>query len=166
MNKEEQIMKDFRDLFNKIMWLDSFKMKISLKNYNPSEIHCIEYIGQNADSNVTKLAEYFYMTRSAISKLTKKLIEKGLIESYQKPDNKKEIYFRLTEQGKAINKVHEKLHEESQERDKAVFEKVSEEQFDIMLSFAEKYNRHLDAEIEKLGVDITSGFMVGIWMQK
>ena len=35
------------------------------------------------------------MTRGAISKITKKLIKKGIIESYQKPDNKKEIYFRL-----------------------------------------------------------------------
>lgn len=56
------------------------------------------------------------MTRGAISKLTKKLIKKGLIVSYQKPDNKKEIYFRLTEQGKVINKVHEKLQKEHQER--------------------------------------------------
>lgn len=93
------------------------------------------------------------MTRGAISKLTKKLIQKGLIESYQKSDNKKEIYFRLTEQGKVIYKIHEDLHKEFQERDKAVFEKVTEEQFDSMLSFVEKYSRHLDAEIKKQGID-------------
>lgn len=158
MNKEEQVMVGFWDLFNKRIWLDGFKMKVSLKGYNPSEVHCIESIGRNEDSNVTKLAESFYMTRSAISKLTKRLIEKGLIESYQKPDNRKEIYFRLTEQGKTIYKIHEELHKESQERDKAVFEQVTEEQYDSMLNFAEKYNRHLDAEIKKLGVDVTSGW--------
>jgi len=95
MNKEEQVLAEFWDLFNKKIWLDAYKMKESLKDYKPSEIHCIEYIGKSEDSNVTKLAETFYMTRSAISKITKKLIEKGLIDSYQKPDNKKEIYFRL-----------------------------------------------------------------------
>ncbi|MCI1946530.1 MAG: MarR family transcriptional regulator [Clostridium luticellarii] len=158
MNKEEQVLRGFWDIFNKKNWLDGFKMKVSLKGYKPSEVHCMEYIEKNADSNVTKLAEAFYITRSAISKLTKKLVEKGLIESYRKPDNKKEIYFRLTEQGKAVNKVHEKLHKEFQERDKAVFEQVTEEQYDSMLSFVEKYNRHLDAEIKKLGVDITSGY--------
>lgn len=93
------------------------------------------------------------MTRGAISKLTKKLIQKGLIESYQKSDNKKEIYFRLTEQGKVIYNVHEDLHKEFQERDKAVFEQVTEEQFESMLSFVEKYSRHLDAEIKKQGID-------------
>jgi DNA-binding MarR family transcriptional regulator len=156
MNKEEQVIMGFRDLLNKMVSLNKFKMEDSLKGYKSSEVHCIEYIKRNVDSNVTKLAESFYVTRGAISKLTKKLIKKGLIESYQKPDNKKEIYFRLTEQGKVINKVHEELHKEFQERDKAVFEQVTEEQFDIMLSFVEKYSKHLEAEIKKQGVDITN----------
>ena len=156
MNKDEQVIMGLRDLFNKMAWLNKSKMEDSLKGYKSSEVHYIEYIGKNADSNVTKLAESFYMTRGAISKMTKKLIRKGVIESYQKPDNKKEIYFRLTEQGQVIYKVHEELHKEIQERDKAVFEQVTEEQFDNMLSFVEKYSRHLDAEIKKQGVDITN----------
>ena len=157
MNKEEQVIMGFRDLLNKIISLNKPKMKDSLKGYKSSEVHCIGYIERNVDPNVTKLAESFYMTRGAISKLTKKLIEKGIIESYQKPDNKKEIYFRLTDQGKVINKVHEQLHKEFQQRDKAVFEQVTEEQLDIMLSFVETYSRHLDVEIKKQGVDITNG---------
>ncbi|MCC0661300.1 MULTISPECIES: MarR family transcriptional regulator [unclassified Clostridioides] len=152
MNKEEQVIMGFRDLLNKMVWLNKFKMEESLKGYKSSEVHCIEYIERNVDCNVTKLAEHFYMTRGAISKLTKKLIKKGIIESYQKSDNKKEIYFRLTEQGKAVYKIHEGLHNEFQERDKAVFEQVTDEQFDIMISFAENYNRHLDAEIKKQGI--------------
>ncbi|WP_024620054.1 MarR family transcriptional regulator [Metaclostridioides mangenotii] len=158
MNKEEQVMMGFWNAFNKIIWLNSIKLKVSLNGYNPSEIHCIEYIGRNIDYNVIKLADSLYMTRSAISKLTKKLMKKGLIESYQKPDNRKEIYFRLTEKGVAINKIHEELHKEYQERDKPVFEQVTKEQFEVMISFAEKYNRHLDTEIEKLGVDLKSGY--------
>lgn len=96
------------------------------------------------------------MTRGAISKLTKKLIEKGLIESYQKSDNKKEIYFRLTEQGKVIYKIHEDLHKEFQERDKDMFEQITEEEMNSILSFVERYSRHLDAEIKKLGIDFKS----------
>ncbi|MGG3694361.1 MarR family transcriptional regulator [Heyndrickxia ginsengihumi] len=156
MNKEEQLIMNFRDLFNKMAWLNKPKMERCLKGYKPSEVHCIEFIEKNRNTNVTKLAESLYMTRGAISKMTKKLIEKGLIESYQKPENKKEIYFRLTEKGKEIYKIHEELHKEFLERDKAVFEQVSEEQFDIMISFAERYNRHLDAEIRKHGVNMKS----------
>lgn len=156
MNKEEKIIVGFRDLYNKIVWLNKDKMEDSLKGYNSSEVHCIEYIEKNVDSNVTKLAESFYMTRGAISRITKKLIKKGLIQSYQKSDNKKEIYFRLTEQGKVIYKIHEDLHKEFEERDKVVFDQVTEEEFDSILSFVEKYSRHLDTEIKKQGVHIKS----------
>lgn len=156
MNKEEQVMMNLRELFNKMAWLNKVKMEDSLRGYKSSEVHYIECIGRNVDSNVTKLAETLYMTRGAISKMTKKLIEKGVIESYQKPENKKEIYFRLTEQGERIYKIHEKLHKEFQERDKSVFEQVTQEQFDSMLRFVEKYSRHLDVEIKKLGLDIKS----------
>jgi DNA-binding MarR family transcriptional regulator len=153
VNKEEQVMTSFRELFNKMSWLNRLKMKESLKGYQPSEVHCIEYIGRNADSNVAKLAESFFMTTGAMSKMTKKLIERGVIESYQKPENKKEVYYRLTDQGKAIYNIHEKMHQEFQERDKSVFEQVTDEQFGSMLSFIEKYSKHLDGEIRKLDAD-------------
>lgn len=154
MDKEEQVMTGFREIFNKLVWLNKSKMEDRLKEYKPSEVHCIEYIGRNADANVTKLAESFYMTSGAISKIAKKLIKKGILESYRKPDNKKEIYFRLTDQGEAVYKIHEELHNAFQERDKAVFEQVTEAQFDSMLSFVERYNRHLDTEIKKQGMDL------------
>ncbi|AYF06505.1 MULTISPECIES: MarR family transcriptional regulator [Bacillus] len=156
MNKEEQVMNGFRELYNKLVWLNKDKMEEGLKGFKSSEVHCIEYIENNADSNVTQLAEAFYVTRGAISRMTKKLINKGLIESYQKSENKKEIYFRLTEQGKEIYKIHEELHNEFQERDKAVFEQVTEAEFDSIINFVEKYSRHLDAEIKKQGIHIKS----------
>ncbi|WP_178022083.1 MarR family transcriptional regulator [uncultured Paenibacillus sp.] len=152
MNKQEQVIQEFRDLFNKMVWLNKMKMEDQLKGVKPSEVHCIESIGKHADPNVTRLAESLYMTRGAITKLTRKLIEKGLIESYQKADNKKEIYFRLTGQGQEIYDIHEELHKEFQERDKAVFDQVTEEQFDQMLRFMEQYSRHLDVEIKKQGI--------------
>lgn len=156
MNKEEQVETSFRDLLNKKYLLEKFKMEESLKGYTNSEVHCITYLGRNADSNVTKLAESLFMTRGAVSKITKKLLQKGLIEGYQKPENKKEVYFRLTDQGNEVYKIHEGLHREFQERDKAVFEQIPEKEFDIILSFVEQYNRHLDTEIKKQGVDITN----------
>jgi len=154
MSKQEQVILDFRNVFNKMVWLNKMKMEDRLKGVKPSEVHCIESIGKHADPNVTRIAESLYMTRGAITKLTKKLMEKGLIESYQKPDNKKEIYFKLTEQGQEIYDIHEELHKEFQERDQTVFEQVTEEQYDQMLIFMEQYSRHLDAEIKKQGIDL------------
>lgn len=156
MNKEEQAIGALWDMFKKRMWLDSFKMKESLKDYNPSEIHCIAYIGEEEDSNVTRMAEAFDMTRGAVSKLTKKLVKKGLIENYQKPFNRKEVYFRLTGQGKAIFRIHNEIHRGFKERDQLFFEQVTEEQLNVITEFAKKYNMYLDAEIKKLGVNMKS----------
>nr|WP_312579285.1 MarR family transcriptional regulator [Sedimentibacter sp.] len=158
MNKEEQVIMAINNLYNKIGWLNRLKLEESTQNndfqlYTSSEIFCIEYIGNNVDLNGTRLARACFMTRSALSKLTKKLIKKGLIERYQKPDNKKEIYFRLTEKGKDIYNIHEEMTSKFLERDKVVFEKISKEQLDNMLFFFDSYNSHLDRELKQMDVD-------------
>lgn len=156
MNKGERVMADFWDLLNKLRWLNQSKMKDRLQDYKPSEVHCIDYIGGNMECNVTKLAESFRMTRGAITKITKKLIEKGLIESYQKPENKKEVYFKLTAEGRGVYEIHQELHKEFQERDRVVFEQVTDEAFDHMLQFAAQYHEHLDRELQHADAEIKS----------
>ncbi len=157
MDKRERLLQSSWDLLNKMTALDKFRMKDRLKDYTSSEVHCIEFIGNNVDPNVTRLAQAFFMTRGAISKMTKKLVAKGLIESYQGADNLKEVYFRLTRQGKAVYKLHDQLHREFQERDKAVFKQIPAKELEAMLGFIEKYRAHIDEEIRKLGESITTG---------
>lgn len=156
MNTEKQVMESLWNLFHKMIWLNQNSLKKELSDYKPSEIHCLDYIGKHPESNVTQLADAFYMTRGAISKLTKKLIAKGLIDYYQKSNNKKEIYFCLTQKGMEIYKIHEKLHHRFDERDQSVFEQMSKEEMESVLYFAETYNKHLDHELLKLGLDTKS----------
>lgn len=155
MNKQEQVITAISNLYNKVGWLNKLKLAESFSNesfqlYTSSEISCIEYIGNNIDPNVTKLADSSYMTRSALSKMTKKLIKKGIIESYKKPDNKKEVYFRLTNKGKEIYDIHEEMTNKFLKRDKVVFDQTPQKQLDDMLNFFEIYNTHLDEEIRKM----------------
>lgn len=149
MDKKEEVLQGFAEVFNKRAWLDKVKMEQALAGYAPSEVHCIEFIGKHKDPNVTKMAESMYMTRGAISKLTKKMLKKKYIESYQNPDNKKEIYFKLTAEGKQVFDLHEQLHKEFEERDQIVFEPIKDEQYEAFLKFLERYNQHLDREIQK-----------------
>ncbi len=83
-------------------------------------------------------------------------MNKGYVESYQKPENKKEIYFKLTEQGKEIFEIHEELHKEFLERDKVVFEQITEQQLKDMINFVERYSKHLDAELKKQDINFKS----------
>lgn len=155
MGKKETnaaVMDKARNVFSKMAWLNKLTMEKRLEGYQPSEVHCIEFIGKNQDSNVTKLASSLFMTRSAISKITKRLVKKGYIESYQKPDNKKEVYFKLTGKGKEVFEVHERTHQEFQQRDQVIFDQVTEQQYEELGLFLAKYDQHLNQEIEKLGL--------------
>lgn len=152
VDKEEQIITGINNLYHKIGWLNRLKLAQNVedhdfKTYSSSEIFCIEYIGDHQDPNVTKLAAACFMTRSALSKLTKKLINKGLIERYQRPANKKEIYFRLTPAGQAVYDLHAEMTRRFLVRDQAVFAALSGEQTQGILDFFAVYNEHLDREL-------------------
>lgn len=155
MEREEQVIMEINNLYNKIGWLNMLKLEETIKNtdfqsYTSSEIFCIEYIGNNVDSNGTKLAKACFMTRSGLSKLTKKLEKKQIIERYKKADNKKEIYFKLTDKGEDIYKLHEDMTNKFLERDKSVFENTEVEDLDRMMNFFKRYDEHLEIELNKI----------------
>ncbi|PTE68964.1 MarR family transcriptional regulator [Staphylococcus devriesei] len=147
-NKEEILMSSFRDLFNKIGWLNKDKMEEALQGYKPSEVHCIEAIAEYQQPNVRYLADTLYMTRGAISKLTKRLQQKELVESFKSEENKKEIYFKLTNKGREVYQTHSRLHQQFQQRDQEVFDSMTDEEFDNMMAFINRYNHHLDHQIQ------------------
>ncbi|MBO0427780.1 MarR family transcriptional regulator [Vagococcus fluvialis] len=149
MDKRQELISQMIDLSNEIEWFNRPILEERLKEYPLSEIELIEKIGTIPNANVTKLASASYMTRGAISKLTKKLLSKDLIESYQIEDNKKEIYFRLTSKGEKIRKVHSDLHMTFLQRDKIVFEGMTNEEFDTIFRFIGKYREHIKRITEK-----------------
>ena len=143
MDKRQQLMSELMDLCNEIIWRNKPEVELALKDYKLSEIELIENISLIPNANVTKLAAASYMTRGAISKLTKKLIAKNIIESYQSVENKKEIYFRLTTHGKKINNIHQELHQSFLQRDEEVFKYMTDEEFDTIFRFIGRYRHHL-----------------------
>ncbi|GIN40556.1 MULTISPECIES: MarR family transcriptional regulator [Heyndrickxia] len=143
MDKRQQLMSELMDLCNEITWLNKPELESAIDGYTLSEIELIENISLIPNANVTKLAAASYMTRGAISKLTKKLIAKNIIESYQNAENKKEIYFRLTTNGQKINNVHQELHRTFLERDKEVFKNMTDDDFNTIFRFIGRYRQHL-----------------------
>ena len=149
MDKRQQLISELVDLGNEIEWFNRPLLEQALKDYSLSEIELIEKIALINHANVTKLAAASFMTRGAISKQTKKLQSKGLIESYQLGDNKKEIYFKLTPQGTKINQVHTDLHKSFLKRDEKIFESMSDEDYHTIFRFIGRYREHLKSIAEK-----------------
>lgn len=67
-----------------------------------AEIDMLEKINQNPDWNISTLSKKSGVTKSAVTQISGKLAEKGLIEQFQSPGNKKEKYLRLTEAGQQV----------------------------------------------------------------
>jgi DNA-binding MarR family transcriptional regulator len=73
-----------------------------------AEIQLIMVIQANDGANASTLASVMKVTGGAVSQIAGKLLKKGFIESYRLPDNRKEVFFRLTESGKKVFRAHKK----------------------------------------------------------
>ncbi len=67
-----------------------------------SELNLLQLIDDYPEFNVSELSAKSGVTKSAVTQMSIKLLEKGLIEKYKSPHNKKEKYFRLTPLGKTV----------------------------------------------------------------
>ena len=139
----------FKEYGDKQEILSKLREDRSLRGYNNSELHIIAAIGDLEQPNVTSLAEHMGMTRGGICKNVKKLTEAGLISSYQKDGNAKNIYYRLTDAGKMIYEKHAEAHEAWLARDTAFMKGFSDKQLDQVTDFMNQYIKHIDQSIEE-----------------
>lgn len=147
--KHQILLKEIASMLQRQEMLTKLTESVCLEEYSYSETHCIDYIGKTELPNVTKIADNMQMTRGAISKMTKKLLAKGLIEKYSLESNKKEIYFRLTESGLELYKEHEKRHKLWEQRDSRFLERYSPEEMEIITKFMKEFSMYLEEKIEE-----------------
>lgn len=122
-----------------------------LHGYNYSEIHTVAAIGDLAEPNVTRIADYMNVTRGAISKITKKLLEQKVIEAYRLEGNKQKIFFRLTESGQFVYDEHAKRHNLWLKRDSAFIKQFDSETVEQVERFMKAFNDYLETQIMELG---------------
>lgn len=152
MNTE--LMKLFVKYMEKQEILSKLTEDEKLHGYNYSEIHTIAAIGDLENPNVTQIANSMNVTRGAISKITKKLLEQNLIESYQRDGNKQKIFFRLTESGQFLYDEHAKRHNLWLKRDNAFIERFDLKTIEQIEEFMKAFNDYLQTQIEELGGNI------------
>lgn len=153
MSPDEILSTTFNKVSERHNLIKSRAEKEFLTEHSFIEVHCIELIEKTEDANVTKLSKAFKMTRGAISKIIKKLINKGAIKIYQKPENKKEIYYKLTEDGMSIYREHEEMHKSRIERDRIIFSKLSEEEKAAFIRILNKVYEQLAIELKNSGME-------------
>ncbi|CEH29160.1 transcriptional regulator [Aneurinibacillus migulanus] len=123
---------DMRDSKFTIRFGEKLKMleaELNLKlDLTLSEIHLIACIGNYGPINVTMISEKTNLTKGSVTRISKKLLKLDLIKRQQLLDNKKEVYFRLTGKGEKLHNIHNRLHQDIEQRFMGFLDKYTPEQ--------------------------------------
>lgn len=116
---------------------DSFPVELEgiFKGISLLEVHCIAQIGLLDYANVTRIARTMNLTRGGVSKICKRMAGKGLIEGYQRPNNNKEICYRLTGAGRKVYIEHEKIHNKARQEEMVLLGAFNESEQAVILRF-------------------------------
>jgi DNA-binding MarR family transcriptional regulator len=77
---------------------------------SPREIHTIQAIGEQEEINVSDVAAYFGVSKSAASQMVRKLVDKGFVEKAHAAHSNREFRLSLTKSGRRAFRAHERLH--------------------------------------------------------
>jgi DNA-binding MarR family transcriptional regulator len=119
-----------------------------------AEVHLLEAIKSQEGANVGELARYLVMTSGAISQVTKKLLDKGLIEAYKKPGNRKEVFSRLTSLGERVCEGHQKHHENMVSALHEFMTRLNKKETQVVLDFLDAVSQGIENVIEEAGKKI------------
>lgn len=84
------------------------------------------------------IARMLGITKGTVSKITRKLLEQGLIRKTQRPDNLKEIYFLATPLGAELAGLHRLFHEEQDKKAVELLSGYDAAALEIVADFLEK----------------------------
>lgn len=76
------------------------------------ELHVLDAIGQLEPVNGITISKKFGIFKGTVSKITRRLAAKNLIQKEFLHDNKKEILFRTTSLGSELYQLHQALHQQ------------------------------------------------------
>ena len=108
-----------------------------------SEIHFIDAIGPGEGLNASQISKKLGITNGAVTQVADKLVKKKLIEKYKIRGNKKEVYLRLTAEGKIAFENHKRFHQELSDRMLEYLDGLTEEQMDALFGLMEIIDRYL-----------------------
>jgi DNA-binding MarR family transcriptional regulator len=110
-----------------------------LQSLNVTALHILDAIGKHEPINGIQIARQLDITKGAVSKITKKLLEQQLIFTERLPNNRKDLYFRLTGEGREIFLWHQELHPQLEEQGKQFLSRYSVDELQLLVRFFQDY---------------------------
>lgn len=120
--------------------LRNYGIDIPLKT---SEIHLLDTIAENPDSNFTTLANLLWSSKMVISSRVRRLEKKGLLTVVQ-GRNRKELTCQLTERGQIAVDTHDAYHRMENIYLSERLNKYTEEELALVEQFLSDYANYLN----------------------
>ncbi|MED2941692.1 MarR family transcriptional regulator [Bacillus swezeyi] len=114
------------------------------KHWTLTQLHIVSIINESeAHVNNASLAAQLHVSKAAITKAVNVLMKHQMIESHKKPHNNKELYYTLTEEGKKLAVVHDRMHEIAKQRYIELFERFSESELQTVTRFLNEWSKYI-----------------------
>ncbi|MFC0413970.1 MarR family transcriptional regulator [Cytobacillus solani] len=100
-----------------------------------TQLHIVSAIKEQGSANNTSLAETLHVSKPAITKAIRKMLEKHIIVKTRQEDNQKEVHYLLTEFGEQLASIHARLHEQVRNRYLSLLDGFNTDELDTIISF-------------------------------
>ena len=100
------------DVFNNILSIENQSLKERGIKLSMNEVHVLEAIEKTSDPSMTNLSKRLRVTVGTLTTAINKLVEKGYVQRYSEPTDKRKVFIRLTENCDHVLKVHNQFHDE------------------------------------------------------
>ncbi|PWN11927.1 MarR family transcriptional regulator [Bacillus thuringiensis] len=112
------------------------------KNWTLTQLHIVSVIHESKQQmNNTLLSMELNISKATISKAIRVLIDNNILLTHQNTDNKKEIFYTLTDKGIQLAIVHKKLHKIAHERYSELFQQFNDSELQVVTKFLEAWKQ-------------------------
>lgn len=149
MKREEKcldIIINMEKIFNSYAGYSQTQRKYSEDGsiFFEKEVHLLKQIIENPSDTITMIAEKTIRTKSSVSQVVKRLIEKGLLEIEKDISDKRKISFIPTEKGIQLYEAHEYYDSKMAALLSKFLEDYSTEEIEKFLQMLKKYHEYMN----------------------
>ncbi|MFD1413631.1 MarR family transcriptional regulator [Oceanobacillus jeddahense] len=142
MNKQQEAIEALQQLIKDREAADRNRKAIklneeeaSVSDWTLTQLRIVAVIKEKGQANNTTLAEHLNISKPAVTKAIKKLLENQMVEKIQQVGNKKEVYYILTDFGNLLAAIHEELHERAEARYLDIFNHFDDHELETLITF-------------------------------
>ncbi|MEK3727308.1 MULTISPECIES: MarR family transcriptional regulator [unclassified Lysinibacillus] len=123
-------------------------MKVSqeeaiVSDWTLTQLHIVAAIKEKGKANNITLSETLNVSKPAITKAVKKLLEHNILEKMQQEDNKKEVYYMLTKSGEMLALIHHQLHEQAKNRYLSILNDFNTSELETIIRFLNAITKNM-----------------------